>query len=548
VQPECCALPASLPHASSEEQRLLDAALDAVERAARLCVSLSDKDARLKSDQTPVTVADYAVQALVTLSLRTAFPEELIVAEEDAAALLADRTLLTSVHRAVLAHSSVTHTEAALLQALSSSRTADTSTRRWILDPIDGTRAFVAGGNQQYAVGLALSDDAFPSSPTLGVMALPNWSLPPCSASSRGLLLCALKGSGCWARRLDEPHWTRVFCDGQSSLSNAVVAVSDHETWADTPLGRASTEAPQRTLPLCCGSLVKHAAVALGLASLFVQQPIAERASRLLGWDHAAGIACVQEAGGLVLDFHGKQVRLGRGPHFAPGGQALFSCSAPLAPAMLRLLPPRSSRPLICLLDRDGTVNVDVGPPGVVSSAQLRLVPGAAQALASLSSVGVTLALVTNQSAVGKGLLSEQGLAEIHASLAELLRAEGGPDARLHASFHCSDRAPSPRRKPSPGMLLEALSWFGAQPADAAMVGDTATDMAAAAAAGVSRRLLLCTGHGRVFAEAAVEAGVSLPTRIDEGSPLARLLPPETLPVELHADVLSALESLEKQD
>ena len=74
------------------------------------------------------------------------------------------------------------------------------------------------------------------------------------------------------------------------------------------------------------------------------------------------------------------------------------------------------------------------------------------------------------------------------------------------------------------------------------MAGDTVSDMRAAAAAGVTRRFLLCTGHGARYAVAAAEAGITLPITVgDVDSVLGRLLPLEVLPLRLHADLESAV-------
>jgi ribonucleotide monophosphatase NagD (HAD superfamily) len=93
-------------------------------------------------------------------------------------------------------------------------------------------------------------------------------------------------------------------------------------------------------------------------------------------------------------------------------------------------------------------------------------------------------------------------------------------------------------------MLLEALALYGVPAGRAVMVGDTASDMRAAAAAGVPR-VLLCTGHGAQFAAAAARAGVALPAEVrDDGGALAALLPREALPLTLHADLASAARAL----
>lgn len=112
---------------------------------------------------------------------------------------------------------------------------------------------------------------------------------------------------------------------------------------------------------------------------------------------------------------------------------------------------------------RDGVINVDVGSPGVTAVDEFRLEPGAAAAVARLKLAGASVCVVTNQTCVGKGLVSEEGLDAIHERMRELLVEEGGPAAVVDDILVATLAAhvPCRRRKPSPGMLLEALESFG---------------------------------------------------------------------------------------
>lgn len=112
---------------------------------------------------------------------------------------------------------------------------------------------------------------------------------------------------------------------------------------------------------------------------------------------------------------------------------------------------------------RDGVINVDVGSPGVTAVDDFRLEPGAAAAVAKLKLAGASVCVVTNQTCVGKGLVSEEDLDAIHERMRELLVEEGGPAAVVDDILVATLAAhvPCRRRKPSPGMLLEALESFG---------------------------------------------------------------------------------------
>ena len=561
----------SFPHsgASPEEREWLEAAVLACEGAAAVClhvrqsVALDASSVLLKQDDSPVTVADYGAQALVAQRLRRfGLP---LVAEESGSELTATPGLLARVAQAVAASGALqpAPSEADLLSALgegASSWLADISSpppsRFWVLDPIDGTRGFLAGGEAQYAIGLALQEGA---ETVVGVMALPNWGARRGGGGGEGLLLASLRGCGAWVRELRAGAvWRRLDCGGGGArplaFSDLTLCVSDHERcWEETPMGASSStpSRPARLLPLCCGSLVKYAAVALGEAHAFVQQPVPGKA-RLKGWDHAAGVAIVREAGGRVLAGDGTPLLLGGfGPEFHPPGSMLLACCAPAAGALCALLPPSVSfQPLrLVLLDRDGTLNVDVGSPGVLRAEQLRLVPGARGAVRELTSLGLTLAVVTNQSCVGKGLLTAEALQALHRRLLSLLEtsSSGGGESPIRAVYVCPEaqHENSPRRKPGCAMVLEACARFGVPPSATAFVGDTEADMLAAAAAGVAVRMLLCTGHGVRFGEAARAEGLALPAvvRAGEGA-LGRMLPVEALPLELHEHVESAARAL----
>jgi 3'(2'), 5'-bisphosphate nucleotidase len=520
-----------------------------------------------KADATPVTVADFGVQALLSWELGAAFPHIPLVAEEDAATLRAPGSeallaqVVAAVARACDAGTPPPSADAVLdaldrgcadadVAATCAPPATPPARMRWVLDPIDGTKGFLRGGDAQYAVGLALLEDGA-DAPLLGVMALPNWSLPPASASSRGVLLAASRGGGAWVRTLaGSGAWTAARADAAGTLRDATVCISDNEVWESTPVAAAAAPvAPAALLPLCCGSLVKYAAVALGHASLFVQHPV-PGVHRLKSWDHAAGAACVLGAGGAVVDFAGRPVALGGGREFIPDGRGVLVCGggAALRSEALSLLPRPTAVPLLALLDRDGTINADRGT-WILQPELLVLLPGAAAAVRSLNDASVTTAVITNQSCVGRGMLSWSGLAAVNAAMGAQLAAQAG--ARVNAMFVAPDHpeggdaAPvSARRKPGPGMLLEALALYGVPPHRAVMVGDTVSDMRAAAAAGVPR-VLLCTGHGEKFALAAAQAGITLPAVVrDDGGALAALLPREALPLTLHADLAAATRAL----
>ncbi|MEO8475422.1 MAG: HAD family hydrolase [Actinomycetota bacterium] len=144
------------------------------------------------------------------------------------------------------------------------------------------------------------------------------------------------------------------------------------------------------------------------------------------------------------------------------------------------------------LVDRDGTINEEVDHLGDPS--ELVLIPGSADALGRLRELGLGIVVVTNQAQIGRGLLTEERLAEIHERLTELLGAQGAEvDAILHCPHVPEDGCDC--RKPGAGMAREASARFGFDPAEAFVVGDHAGDVAMGRAIGATTFLVL-TGHG----------------------------------------------------
>jgi D-glycero-D-manno-heptose 1,7-bisphosphate phosphatase len=140
--------------------------------------------------------------------------------------------------------------------------------------------------------------------------------------------------------------------------------------------------------------------------------------------------------------------------------------------------------------DRDGTLMEEVhycSDPALV-----RVYPGASDALRRLKAAGFRAFVITNQSGIGRGLFTE---AQYHAVHNEFLR-QLGPDS-IAASYFCADApgAPSTRRKPEPGMVLEAAAAFGIDLANSFFIGDKAADIECGRRAG-TRTILVLTGYG----------------------------------------------------
>ncbi len=161
-------------------------------------------------------------------------------------------------------------------------------------------------------------------------------------------------------------------------------------------------------------------------------------------------------------------------------------------------------RPAV-FLDRDGTLNREVGYIGDPDA--LVLLPGVPGALARLAAAGFALVVVTNQSAIGRGVYSREQVDAVHARLKAELEAEGVRLAGIFVCPHAPDDA-CDCRKPRPGLFLQARDSLGLDLAKSWMVGDTVKDMAAARAADV-RPLYVTTGWGERDFPAALAAGLA---------------------------------------
>lgn len=147
----------------------------------------------------------------------------------------------------------------------------------------------------------------------------------------------------------------------------------------------------------------------------------------------------------------------------------------------------------LVLLDRDGVINQDL-PDSVKSCSEFTLLSGVSEAIRCLNQAGFFVAIVTNQAVVGRGDLTEAGLGDIHLYMRDLLKREG---AHIDHIFACTSADPADfRRKPNPGLVLEALEKFNTLASETVLIGDALRDLEAATAAQCAC-ILVRTGKGQ---------------------------------------------------
>lgn len=285
-------------------------AMSAVFSAAQLCqqvqADMVEADAVEKADRSPVTVADFGSQALICQAIREAFPDDIIVAEENSQALQENPQLKARVTEYVNRFA-VGQPSAETVCDWIDQGNGEVSERFWTLDPIDGTKGFLRG--DQYAIALALIVDG---EVKLGVLGCPNLAQKLGNqGSQRGCLFIASRGVGTRMLSLDGrstqevhiSHATHRFAESVESTH------SDLDAHAQIAQQVGIVEPPIRM-----DSQVKYGVLARGEASVYIRLPNpATPDYRECIWDHAAGLIVVEEAGGLVTDVDGQKLDFSQG-------------------------------------------------------------------------------------------------------------------------------------------------------------------------------------------------------------------------------------------
>lgn len=157
---------------------------------------------------------------------------------------------------------------------------------------------------------------------------------------------------------------------------------------------------------------------------------------------------------------------------------------------------PRPASPAgrIVFLDRDGVINRD-SPNYIKSWREVHFLPGSRAALGRLTRAGLGLILITNQSAVARGLISRAGLGRLHQRLCAAVARRGG---RIRDIFFCPHHPDEgcQCRKPATGMLQQAAAKYGLDLSQTIFVGDSAKDIQCARAGGCGQNILVRTGNG----------------------------------------------------
>jgi 3'(2'), 5'-bisphosphate nucleotidase len=287
-------------------------AIEAVTQAAGLCravrTELATVDSLEKGDKSPVTIADFGSQALVCQCLTAAFPQDAIVAEEDATELREPENASILAHVTQYVQRFQSHATPEQICRWIDAGRASVAERFWTLDPIDGTKGFLR--DDQYAVALALIEQGQVEVAILGCPALPLHTGDP--DRQRGVLFAAVRGEGTAMTSLGSNSFVPIHVTRESDRSRQRFVQSVEADHGNSALQEAVARAVRITLPpLRMDSQAKYGAVARGDAALYLRLPSPKHPNyREKIWDHAAGTLIVEEAGGCVTDMHGQPLDL----------------------------------------------------------------------------------------------------------------------------------------------------------------------------------------------------------------------------------------------
>ncbi|KAF5019451.1 hypothetical protein F66182_8533 [Fusarium sp. NRRL 66182] len=310
--------------------RELTVAIGALKKAAQLSqsiISQQDKGAVEKEDLSPVTVADFAVQALLTATIKNAFPEDRVVGEEDASDLGKNSVLLERVWELLSRLSSDEDTPflcklpatreqmCDLIDECGASSPAAVG-RTWVFDPIDGTKTYLRG--ELYAINMALLLDG---EQVAGVVGAPNLSINAkaplknenIDPAGEGCIFFAVKGHGAYIRTLrsDQPRRLSIHAANQEVrfVTSATIVDSALDGIHQVVASRLNAAYPGSDL---VPWVLRWAVLAMGLGNTTVW--VYKRRDRYAkAWDHAGAMLLFEEAGGKITDVHGKKIDLTAG-------------------------------------------------------------------------------------------------------------------------------------------------------------------------------------------------------------------------------------------
>lgn len=294
-----------------------EAIIQSVLQAVTLCREVqhrflysSEKFSGDKGETEPVTIADYGSQAIICRTIAKHFPDDAILAEEQSSQFL---ELVDTEGRAQILKLLTTIldepvTQQDVMRWLDHGKGRQ-SARVWVIDPIDGTKGFLA--MRHYAVGVGLIEYG---RPVEGIIACPGYG-DGVSGRDEGGALFFTRGGKAYQQPLhsSEPVMIQASRRTQPDTMHSVESVEKEHSSKDRMSAVRERVGMSAANVREIDSMEKYALVANGDADLFLRLPDVENIRPHMVWDHAPGAALVEAAGGRVTDIDGTPLDFSRG-------------------------------------------------------------------------------------------------------------------------------------------------------------------------------------------------------------------------------------------
>ncbi|OGO59780.1 MAG: 3'(2'),5'-bisphosphate nucleotidase [Chloroflexi bacterium RBG_19FT_COMBO_47_9] len=293
----------------------IDFAVQSVRKACLLVRKIQRElvvPALTKSDKSPVTVADFASQALVAYYLQQSFPNEGLVAEEDASELRPGESSKLLEQITGYIREFISQATPETVCEWIDRGTRPHGNRFWTLDPVDGTKGFLR--RDQYAVALALVDGG---KVEIGVLGCPNLAKARrIDLKGQGSLTIAVRGQGTWTCPIDNlSPLERLQVSDRSELVNSRLLRSFES-------GHTNSDNTEKFLqvigsqvePVLMDSQAKYSLLASGEGEILLRLLSKDQPEyREMIWDQAAGSIILEEAGGKITDLAGRTLDFSSG-------------------------------------------------------------------------------------------------------------------------------------------------------------------------------------------------------------------------------------------
>jgi len=265
-----------------------------------------------KDDKSPVTVADFAVQALVARRLAQGMPGAVLIGEEQAGALQMEEGVAALDQVTAFVRTAVADCTPEEVCGLIDRGSGEPPETFWTLDPIDGTKGFLR--REQYAIALALVRRGRVE---LGVLGCPELVDPHSLGSyAPGSIVVAARIQGAWAQSLaGSGDWRRLSVSTHIEPADARLLRSVEKAHTNVDeIGQLAEVLAITAPPVAMDSQAKYAVLAAGEGDVLLRLISPSRPDyREKIWDQAAGSIVVTEAGGCVTDLDGRELDFSQG-------------------------------------------------------------------------------------------------------------------------------------------------------------------------------------------------------------------------------------------